>query len=349
MLDPALAPYVAARDDAAADGVLTTLLDERLAPLVRTIAARKLRDRAAADGGTDAVDDAVAAALLRLVERLAALRAGVEAAPIADLDGYAATVAFNVCAERIRARYPERTRLRHRLRYVCEHHPGLASWRDREGDRVCGLAAWAPSTPAVEAGAVRDLVHRHDAVLHLAPDEAPASLATTVRAVVERLGGPIEIDRLCAALAEANRLDRRPPAGDVGTLPELRPGADLVVERRDALRHAWAIVRTLPPRQRAALLLHVRNSDGAPILWVLPVSGVATLREIAGVLDLEPIELAALWKTLPLGDQAIAERLGCTRQQVINLRVSARRRLLRGRAAGPSDLDGVSPSQGGRT
>ena len=38
-------------------------------------------------------------------------------------------------------------------------------------------------------------------------------------------------------------------------------------------------------------------------------------------------ELAALWPDLPLEDAAIAERLGLTRQQVINLRKSARARL----------------------
>jgi hypothetical protein len=36
-----------------------------------------------------------------------------------------------------------------------------------------------------------------------------------------------------------------------------------------------------------------------------------------------------LWKELPLDDLTIAGRLGATRQQVINLRKSARARLVR--------------------
>jgi hypothetical protein len=37
--------------------------------------------------------------------------------------------------------------------------------------------------------------------------------------------------------------------------------------------------------------------------------------------------LAALWNDLPLPDNALALRLGSPRQQVINLRMSARKRL----------------------
>jgi hypothetical protein len=62
-------------------------------------------------------------------------------------------------------------------------------------------------------------------------------------------------------------------------------------------------------------------------LWLLPVAGVATIRQIAGVLEIHDAELAALWDDLPLDDATIGLRIGCTRQQVINLRMAARKRL----------------------
>jgi hypothetical protein len=40
-------------------------------------------------------------------------------------------------------------------------------------------------------------------------------------------------------------------------------------------------------------------------------------------------ELTEIWNALPLDDVAIAAHLGVTRQQVINLRKSARERLVR--------------------
>lgn len=46
-------------------------------------------------------------------------------------------------------------------------------------------------------------------------------------------------------------------------------------------------------------------------------------------MDMEPEELAAMWKLLPLNDTEIAKILGVTRQQVVNLRLTARRRLAR--------------------
>jgi hypothetical protein len=91
----------------------------------------------------------------------------------------------------------------------------------------------------------------------------------------------------------------------------------------------WAQIRELPIAQRAALLLNLRSgSDGAAVA-LLPLTGVAGIREIAGALELPSEEFAALWNQLPLDDLAIAERLGVTRQRVINLRKSARERLTR--------------------
>lgn len=73
------------------------------------------------------------------------------------------------------------------------------------------------------------------------------------------------------------------------------------------------------------------------MLWVFPMSGVASLREIAMVLEIAPEELAALWQELPLDDATIARRLACTRQQVINLRISARKRLANRLGSGPTE------------
>jgi CRP-like cAMP-binding protein len=56
---------------------------------------------------------------------------------------------------------------------------------------------------------------------------------------------------------------------------------------------------------------------------------VAGIRQIAEVLGIPIEEFAKLWNRLPLDDLAIAERLGVTRQRVINLRKSARERLTR--------------------
>ena len=65
------------------------------------------------------------------------------------------------------------------------------------------------------------------------------------------------------------------------------------------------------------------------MLQMLPATGVVSDAEIAHALEMDAHELGRLWARLPLDDNAIAEQLGLTRQQVINLRKSARARLAR--------------------
>jgi hypothetical protein len=62
---------------------------------------------------------------------------------------------------------------------------------------------------------------------------------------------------------------------------------------------------------------------------MFPAAGVATIAQVAAVVEVPLDELAALWPDLPLDDNTIAARLGGTRQQIINLRKSARDRLAR--------------------
>jgi hypothetical protein len=95
------------------------------------------------------------------------------------------------------------------------------------------------------------------------------------------------------------------------------------------LQQAWQEICSLPIKQRIALLLNLRDESGGGILVAFPASGVATIRKIAHALEMSPEKLASLWKDLPLDDLRIAQLLGVTRQQVINLRKCSRERLHR--------------------
>jgi hypothetical protein len=101
------------------------------------------------------------------------------------------------------------------------------------------------------------------------------------------------------------------------------------VEKRIFLQRLWEEVQLLPLAQRTALLLNLRDASGAGCLALFPAVGVANLRQLAAVLELPLEEFAALWNQLPLEDAAIAKLLKLTRQQVINLRKTARERLAR--------------------
>jgi len=138
------------------------------------------------------------------------------------------------------------------------------------------------------------------------------------------------------AINACNRFFRRRPAqrGSIqltaelwNTLPDRSHNPEKLLDLRRYVERLWREISELPRSQRVALLLHLRDGNGNPLLPMFPVSGVAFLPQLAAALEILEPELAVLWSDLPLDDNAIAALLACTRQQVINLRMSARKRL----------------------
>ena len=191
-----------------------------------------------------------------------------------------------------------------------------------------------------------------DALRSGRPDD-PAPL---LDAVLRAAGGPVPFDRLVGTIGSLVAPTGRDatPAVDALADRDAVP-ADRQLEHREFAEALWREVRLLPVRQRVALLLSLRDAHGSGVLWVLPLTGVAAVRDIARTLEMPEQELAELWNRLPLDDVAIGERLGCARQQVINLRWSARKRLSNrlGRdqepRAGGANLHVVPDSLEGRT
>lgn len=101
------------------------------------------------------------------------------------------------------------------------------------------------------------------------------------------------------------------------------------LESRQYLEILWKEIVELPARQREALLFNLREPTTGNVVALLVVTGISTLHELAAVLDLSHAELTELWDVLPLDDASIAERIGGTPQQVIDLREAARQRLAR--------------------
>ncbi len=329
MLDPVLRPFVDATDDAEAERELERLMQQHAMPLASAIVARKLRtfgaSTAARPGPRDR-EDVVADATVTLLERLRAARSGTETAPIEDFERYAAAVVHSACAHHIRQRYPARARLKNRLRYVLSTDARLAIWTGSGGEAVCGLAEWAGAAAEHEdPAALADVVDKaHGSWSAM----SPRTMADATVEVARAAGGPLGFDAFVSAIADAAGIVEPREVDPVEAAPEHVPQLEASIDQRRALADVWREVRNLPVRQRIALLLNLRDATGAGLLWLMPVLGVATIREIARALEIAAADFARLWRQLPLDDAAISERLGCTRQQVINLRMSARKRLL---------------------
>jgi DNA-directed RNA polymerase specialized sigma24 family protein len=329
-MDPLLREVLDATSVEQEEGALAVLVERHLLPLARAIVARKLRTYS---GRTDRSDreDLVSETIMTLLERLRALKAG-SAQPIENLSNYAATVVHSACAHYVRRRYPERARLKARLRYVLSTVAGLAIWTTDEGDAVCGRSEWAgrPVDPD-DARRLPAIVERQSQPW---PDLRPPALGRALHALLAEIGRPVPFEAIVAAIAAKAGLVEPTASVDPAALRSVSPPQDVALGERRLLADVWAEVRELPLGQRLALLLNLRGIGGAGVLWLLPIAGIATVRQIARVLEIPDGEFASLWQRIPLDDETIARRLGCTRQQVINLRMAGRKRLanrLRGR------------------
>lgn len=127
------------------------------------------------------------------------------------------------------------------------------------------------------------------------------------------------------------RISRIPPIPQAGN-PDTRSGALVTsdadplsaIDDREFVERVWRAIRARPPRQRAALLLHMREADGRSALPLLTATGVATALDIAASVDIPHDALLRMWSTLPLDELQIGAQFGITGQQVVQLRRSAR-------------------------
>jgi hypothetical protein len=109
-------------------------------------------------------------------------------------------------------------------------------------------------------------------------------------------------------------------------IPDTHPSAETNLLGRQYIARLWTEICALPLQQRGALLLNLKDTAGGDIQlfdWL----GIAGIQQIADALEMDAARFAALWKELPLDDSRVAAELGIQRQDVINRRSSARKRL----------------------
>ncbi|HXA48784.1 MAG TPA: hypothetical protein VNV86_00700, partial [Candidatus Acidoferrum sp.] len=204
----------------------------------------------------------------------------------------------------------------------------FAIWESDGAEWLCGLSAWRrQSIPP----ATSERISRWRDLLEDLPHGQKLPPADLVTRVFERLGAPIPFDEAVEMMAWLWGVDDPAPVAEAKAIEVESGEAHLEVrlELSRWLSELWGQIRELPRPQRVALLLNLRSGPDTPAAALLPVTGTATIPQIAETLGFAPEEFAAIWNALPLEDLAIADRLGLTRQQVINLRKSARERLVR--------------------
>ena len=322
-LDPVLEPFLHAPLESAAEHDALRVLIEQVTPVIEGVIRGKVGATVAANEREELFSEAV----LQLIKRLQEIKPDPARHTIANFNGYAAVTTFNVVHAYLRRAHPERQRLRNHIRHVIRKSPRFALWQSQSGLFVCGLASWEGSAECSEA----DL----DRVPPLSP--APSvtwndtisrpQLTRAIDHVFEHARKPVEIETLVEKIGEFFRLPVTPAQAVPNERIDETASAESSLVYRSALVEVWREIDQLPAKQRVALLLSLRDENGSAITSLLILLRIATFDQLAAAVELTCDELAAMWDELPLADMAIAERLGLTRQQVINLRKSARERL----------------------
>jgi RNA polymerase sigma factor (sigma-70 family) len=301
-MDSLLEPFLAASGEDA-EKLLEDLLVEA-EPRIRKVILRKLGPEC------QDLDDVCADVLVEATEQLRAWKAAGAGGRVDSFANYVAVCSFNAASEYLRRKYPRWRRMRDRIHYLLRHDPRCAIWQS-PGGWLCGWAALKGQDFSVPL----PVIQACDGARNLRP-------ADSLYAVLGIAAGPVDLDALVelAASLWGKALDRQSPQ-----FIELAaaPGFDEEIDQRRYAERLWRQILELPERQRQALLMNM-NTDGLDIFLLF---GVASFHALAGALALDGPEFASLWRRLPLDDLTIAGQLGLTRQQVINLRKSARKRL----------------------
>ena len=336
-IDPALLPFLNAADAREEAVALACLNAEQIEPIVRRGIRYKLRfyrPHSELSLYRPEFEEIYNDVQVRLLKRLRDLKEYPDENQIANLGSYVATVTRNTCDEYLRQKYPLRRSLKDKVRRHLLTYPEFALWEDADHNWVAGFSRWpnrnVGRVPATTGAELRDhLQERWQAI-----DVQRLELHDLLLTIFEVGRTPLELDQLTALIAGFWHIEDR-PAESLDADTPVSPGRQVIaqthpatiIEQRQLLQLLWQQICQLPRRQRVALLLNLKNPHGINTITLLPATGVATFEQLAEALEIPLPEFEKLWADLPLDDLRLAEYLGAKRQQVINLRKTARERL----------------------
>jgi RNA polymerase sigma factor (sigma-70 family) len=310
--DRILQPLITAADEAARAEAIERVLVDVARPLALRAVLRFAIDEWRV--GSHDMEDIINDVSIRVLRKLRVVPLFEEEA-VERFEEYVEILTQHSIYDHLRKHFPERSRLRSRLRYLLAKQPRLAMWNTAIGT-VVGLRAWEGSRDVAPSLDVEISTRMRD-------QSRPAE---SIERLLRRIDRPVRLEALVAKLCEIWGINETP-----ALVERDEPANEPVTrfETRESLEILWQEIAGLPPLQRAALLLNLREPGGVNAIMLIILTGVATMDTIAGTLAMSVEELAGIWSDLPLDDLTIAARLGVTRQQVINLRKAARERLAR--------------------
>jgi hypothetical protein len=294
-------------DPVESEHLLERLVQEQAAPIVDKVVWSKIRGTTGEDVRSEVIAD--------LISKLRELKASGDRETIRDFRAYTAVTAYHGCDKFYRRAFPQRYRLENQLRYLLGKHVRLGIWVAPDGEWICGKKVLNKGLPRLES------IEKTDATW-----ASSREAVRLVEKILDECSAPLPFNDLVERIAEHWRISDKHELRGVD-LANQAPSVETKLTQRAWLKRVWSEIGGLPRAQRISLLLNLRDERGDAALTLLPMTGVATLSQIATAVEMSVEELTLVWKGLPLDDLRIAARLGLNRQRVIDLRRSARQRL----------------------
>src|ERR1039457_6002475 len=138
--DVLLRQYAECPDPEASEALLGKLVVEHAQPGIHRIVKYKLAFQGAREAQD--IEDVASEVLVELIGRLRAMKAGAAAESIGAFSGYTPVAAYHACHEYLRRKYPNRHRLKTRLRYLLNSEQPLAICEDQPGRRPSARRDW---------------------------------------------------------------------------------------------------------------------------------------------------------------------------------------------------------------
>ena len=162
LVDDLLRQYVECTDEERAESLLGELVVEHAQPGIRKVVRYKLAFQG--QGESQDVEDVASDVMVELIARLRGMRNGAAADGIGSFAGYTAVAAYHACHEYLRRKYPNRHRLKTRLRYLLNTEKPVRDLGESGGHWLCGFQKWQDGgtrpAPADAVGRWRDTLQR---------------------------------------------------------------------------------------------------------------------------------------------------------------------------------------------
>lgn len=343
--DVSLLPFLEAVDEVESEHQLAELIAEQTEATINGIVRSKLHVSLSPTDSSHHNQDAldiVSDIQSAVVSELRDLKSCQSCKTISNFRSYIASVTFNACHQHLRRKYPQRWQLKNKLRYLLSHQEGFGLRESQAGEWLCGHATGLHGGNPAPRGEVQRLLENRqmlDEDLHKSASvNERTSLVLLLAAIFDQLKAPVGLDDLVGLIAELRGIkdnvelvqtDESRIDNPHERSTACQPSVVTELEQYVRLQKLWAEICQLPLRHRAALLLNLKDRQGDSVIALFPIMRIATIRQIAEVLAFPLEDFARTWNELPWDDLTIARYLQLTRQQVINLRQSARARLVR--------------------